>query len=63
MFESVFPLTRDSPLTTRLHALKALLPRYAGRVKGIYIDPRPTTPATRAGIATIKATAPWCRRG
>ena len=22
-----------------LHALKALLPRYAGRVKGIYIDP------------------------
>ena len=35
-----------------LEALKALLPRYEGRVKCIYID-RPTTPATRAGFITI----------
>jgi site-specific DNA-methyltransferase (adenine-specific)/adenine-specific DNA-methyltransferase len=34
-----------------LHALKALLPRYAGRVKCIYIDP-PYTRATRAGFTT-----------
>ncbi len=34
-----------------LHALKALLPRYAGKVDLIFIDP-PTTPAKKAGATT-----------
>ena len=32
-----------------LHALKALLPRYANRVKCIYIDPPCTTPVIKIG--------------
>lgn len=35
-----------------LLALKSLLPSYAGKVKLIYIDPRPTILATRAGSTT-----------
>ena len=40
--KSLHPTTADSNLIIHgdnLHALKALLPRYAGRVKCIYIDP------------------------
>ena len=40
--KSLRPTTADSNLIIHgdnLHALKALLPRYAGRVKAIYIDP------------------------
>ena len=36
-----------------LEALRALTPRYAGRVKCVYIDP-PSTPATRAGVTTTR---------
>ena len=48
-----------------LHARKALLPRYAGQVKCIYID-RPATPATRAGSTTTtsavrKSAAGWAK--
>jgi adenine-specific DNA-methyltransferase len=39
-----------------LHALKALLPRYAGKVVCIFIDP-PTTPATKVGATTTMSTA------
>lgn len=45
-----------------LEALKALLPRYEGRVKCIYIDP-PYKPATRAGSITITSTTPRSRNG
>lgn len=38
-----------------LHALKALLPRYAGQVKRIHIAPR-TTPAMKAGLTTTTST-------
>ena len=39
-----------------LHALKALLSRYAGRVKCIYFDP-PYTRAKKAGRTTTALTA------
>lgn len=39
-----------------LHALKALLPRYAGQVKCIYIDP-PYLNATKVGSTTTTSTA------
>jgi hypothetical protein len=39
-----------------LDALKALLPRYAGQVKCIYIDHH-TTPATKAGYTTTTSIA------
>ena len=40
-----------------LHALKALLPRYAGQVKSASTSTRRTTPATRAGFTTTTSTA------
>lgn len=45
-----------------LEALKALLPRYEGRVKCIYIDP-PTTPARKVGSITIMSTTRKSKSG
>ena len=40
-----------------LLALKALMPKYAGRIQCIYIDP-PTTQETKAGLITTMSAAP-----
>jgi adenine-specific DNA-methyltransferase len=40
-----------------LHALKSLLPRYAGAVDLVFIDP-PTTPATKAGATATASIRP-----
>lgn len=45
-----------------LDALKALLPRYAGRIKCIYIDP-PITPVKKGGFTTITSRALCQKRG
>ena len=45
-----------------LEALKALLPRYEGRVKCIYIDP-PYNTGTRAGSTTIMSMTQKSRSG
>lgn len=40
-----------------LHALKALLPKYAGKVKCIYIDP-PYNTGNEAGVTATTSTHP-----
>ena len=45
-----------------LEALKALLPRYEGKVKCIYIDP-PYNTGNRAGYTTTTSTTPRSKSG